>query len=255
MGIYDVPAAGLIEEVAKDLKAKFKQPAYAPYVKTGAHRERAPDNPDWFYSRAASVLYRIYKNGSLGTGALRSYYGGRKNRGVRPEHKVKASGKIIRLALQSLEKEGLLKKDKKGRKITPKGEKLLFEKAKAVEVIFKAAGEKEKAELAERLAKAEQARLKALEARAAQEAARKAAAEQAKKDSEKKVAGRGTPSDQAVAAQGWQGAGQRPAQKISAQVAERHTAEKKGDAKKGHEGDATKESVEKDQKKDFAPAG
>ncbi len=201
MGIYDVPAAGLIEEVAKDLKAKIKQPAFAPYVKTGANRERAPNNPDWFFHRAASVLYRVYKNGALGTGALRSYYGGRKNRGVRPEHKVKASGKIIRLALQSLEKEGLVKKDKKGRKITAKGEKLLFEKAKAADVVFKAASEKEKAELSERLAKAEQARQKAAEARAAAEAARKAAAELAKKEAEKKAAA-GTAAGQAAAQQG-----------------------------------------------------
>ena len=211
MGIYDVPAAGLIEEVAKDLKTKIKQPAFAPFVKTGPNRERTPNNPDWFFHRAASVLYRIYKNGALGTGALRSYYGGRKNRGVRPEHKVKASGKIIRLALQSLEKEGLVKKDKKGRKISATGEKLLFEKAKIVAVGFKAAREKENTDLAERLAKAEDARQKAAEARAAQEAARKAALELAKKEAEKKAAAQAALAAQAPAAAGPQPA-QKPAQ-------------------------------------------
>jgi len=136
MGIYDVPAGLLIEEVAKDLKTKIKKPAFTDYVKTGAQAERAPNNPDWFYVRAASVLYRIYKEGNSGTGALRTYYGGRRNRGVQPEKKRKASGKIIRTCLQILEKEGLLKKDKAGRKISPKGEKYLFEKSRVVQIVF-----------------------------------------------------------------------------------------------------------------------
>ncbi len=133
MGIYDVPASDLIQETAKELKTKIKKPDFTKYVKTGQNRQRAPNDPDWFYTRMASILYRIYKNNALGTGALRSYYGGRQNRGVKPEHKKKASGKIIRTCLQLLEKENLLKKDKKGRTITPQGEKLLYKKAKEIE--------------------------------------------------------------------------------------------------------------------------
>ena len=136
MGIYDVPAGMLIEEAAKDLKTRVKKPAFTDYAKTGAHKERSPNNPDWFYTRMAAVLYRTYKEGVLGTGRLRTYFGGRKNRGVRPEHKVKASGKILRVCLQLLEKEGLVKKDKKGRKITSKGEKFLFDKSKVAQVAF-----------------------------------------------------------------------------------------------------------------------
>lgn len=136
MGIYDVPAGMLIDEVAKDLKARVKKPVFTEYAKTGAHRERTPNNPDWFYTRMASVLYRVYKEGNTGTGTLRTYYGGRKNRGVKPEHKVKASGKIIRVCLQNLEKEGLVKKEKKGRKVTPRGEKYLYEKARAAQKTF-----------------------------------------------------------------------------------------------------------------------
>ncbi len=249
MGIYDVPAAGLIEEVAKDLKGKITQPSFAAYVKTGHSRERAPTNPDWFYHRAASVLYRIYKNGALGTGALRSYYGGRKNRGVRPEHKVKASGKIIRLALQSLEKEGLVKKDKKGRKITAKGEKLLFAKAKHVEIGFKAEMEKGKAELAERLGKAEQARKKVAEQLEAQEAARKAAAEQAKKLEAQRAAAAGAQGQEGVSQGTPQASAQRPA---PAQRPERQQApaqEKRAESDKGNK------PGEKKDGKDFAPAG
>lgn len=136
MGIYDVPAGMLIEEAAKDFKSRVKKPAFADWAKTGPHRERAPNNLEWFFTRMASVLYRTYKEGNLGTGRLRVYYGGRKNRGVRPEKKVKASGKILRVCLQMLEKEGLVKKEKKGRVITGKGEKFLSDKAKVAKVVF-----------------------------------------------------------------------------------------------------------------------
>ena len=73
MGIFDVPAGMLIEEVAKELKGKVQQPELFNYVKTGAHNERTPNNPDWFYVRNASILYQIYKHGSTGTGSLRTY--------------------------------------------------------------------------------------------------------------------------------------------------------------------------------------
>src|SRR3989344_2274345 len=144
MGIYDVPAVMLIEEAAKDFKTRVKKPAFTDYVKTGSHKERVPNNPDWFFTRMGAVLYRTYKEGNLGTGRLRTYFGGRKNRGVRPEKKIKASGKILRTCLQMLEKEGLVKKDKKGRKVTPKGEKFLFEKSKIVQVVFNESLKKKK---------------------------------------------------------------------------------------------------------------
>ena len=153
MGIFDVPTAILIEEVAKELKNKIKQPDFIDYVKTGSHKERTPNNPDWFYVRNASVLYQIYRNGASGTESLRSYYGGRKNRGVKPEKKRKASGKIIRVCLQSLEKEGLLKKEKKGRIVTGKGEKLLYSKAKELEKIVVEQEQKKAQEKQERLTK------------------------------------------------------------------------------------------------------
>ena len=131
MGIYDVPAKFLIEEVADKLKTEIEQPEFTLYVKTGMHVERAPQREDWFYVRMGSVLYRAYKWNVIGTERLRSYYGGRKRRGVKTEHKYKAGGKVIRSAVQHLEKAGYLEKAKpKGRKLTPKGQKLLNEIAK-----------------------------------------------------------------------------------------------------------------------------
>jgi small subunit ribosomal protein S19e len=130
MAILDVPATELIEAVAADLKKQVKQPEWTGFVKSGRHRERAPHRHDWFYVRMASVLYRVYREGRVGTNRLRTYYGGRRNRGVKPHHFSRASGKVIRLCLQELEKAGLLKKEKSGRVISGKGESYLNAKAK-----------------------------------------------------------------------------------------------------------------------------
>ena len=134
MGIQDVPAEYLIEETSKKLSEEIAKPAWADYVKTGMHSERAPIRTDWFYVRMASILYRTHKWGVIGTEALRTYYGGRRNRGVKREHHYKASGKVIRSAVQNLEKAGYLEKAKpKGRKISTKGFRLLNEMSKLVE--------------------------------------------------------------------------------------------------------------------------
>jgi small subunit ribosomal protein S19e len=134
MGIYDVPAAYLIEETAGKLVGEFSEPEFTGYVKSGRHRERAPQRKDWFYVRSASILYRAYKHGIVGTERLRSYYGGKRNRGLKTEHHYKASGKVIRSAIQSLEKSGYLERTQpKGRKITGKGVKLLTAMSKVAE--------------------------------------------------------------------------------------------------------------------------
>lgn len=131
MSVFDVPTGELINAIAEDLEKKFKvkQPEFVPFVKTGQNRERAPVQRNWYYLRMASLLYRVYKEGPVGVGSLRTYYGGKKNRG-RKRHKFrKASGKIIRKALQQLEELGFIKKDKKGRVIAPKGQSYLTKKA------------------------------------------------------------------------------------------------------------------------------
>jgi small subunit ribosomal protein S19e len=133
LGIYDVPAKYLIEESAGKLKTEIEQPEFVQFVKSGVHKERAPAREDWFYVRMGSILYRAYKWNILGTSRLRTYYGGRKRRGLRTEHHRKASGKVIRTAVQKLEEAGYLEKAKpKGRKLTPKGQKFLNEVSKSV---------------------------------------------------------------------------------------------------------------------------
>ncbi|MDO8538585.1 MAG: 30S ribosomal protein S19e [archaeon] len=132
VSVYDVKAADLIKEISTDLKDKVTQPKFVKFVKTGRHRERPPTQIDWFYTRMASMLRKIYIEGPVGTQSLRTYYGGRKNRGSEPSHSYKGSGKIIRTCLQELEKLELIKKQKTGRIITAKGEKYLSEKSKHV---------------------------------------------------------------------------------------------------------------------------
>ncbi|MDD4250609.1 MAG: 40S ribosomal protein S19 [Candidatus ainarchaeum sp.] len=134
MGVNDVPAIYLIEETAEKIKNEIEQPTFVGYVKTGVHRERAPLREDWFYVRMASILYRTNKWNVIGTERLRSYYGGRQRRGVKTEHFKKASGKVIRSAVQKLEQAGYLEKAKpRGRKLTSKGQKLLNEMSKIVD--------------------------------------------------------------------------------------------------------------------------
>ena len=133
--VYDVSSKALIEAVAKKLKDMgLEKPEFVDYVKSGAHRERPPEQEDFWWIRSASILRKAYIKGRVGVNRLRKEYANRKNRGVKPEHSKRAGGKIIRKALQELEKLGLLRKaeDGKGRVLTPKGRSLLDNTAKEV---------------------------------------------------------------------------------------------------------------------------
>ncbi len=117
----------LIKQAADQLKKEklVQPPEWSGFVKTGHHKERLPDSPDWWYHRSAAILRAIANLGPVGTEKLRTKYGGKKNRGHKPEHVYKASGSIIRKSLQQLEKAELIKQVEKGahkgRILTPKG--------------------------------------------------------------------------------------------------------------------------------------
>lgn len=125
--VYEIPPDVLIEKVALDLKdkGKLKMPEWAKFVKTGPHKGRAPQDDNWWWIRAASILRKVYINSPVGIQRLRTVYGGKKNRGVKPERFYRASGKIIRVILQEFDGMGLTEKAKEGRKITPKGQSYL----------------------------------------------------------------------------------------------------------------------------------
>ncbi len=121
--VYDVPATTFIVKAGQKLKesGKVQAPEWAADVKTGTHRQYPPIQQDWWYTRCASILRRIYIDGPVGVQRLRSLYGGKKNRGVKPDRHERGSGSIIRDALQQLEKAGFVKAVKGGRVVTPQG--------------------------------------------------------------------------------------------------------------------------------------
>jgi len=157
VSVKDVSAQSLIKEIANDLKVNKKviSPEFAAYVKTGCHRENAPDDPDWWYIRMASVFRRVYISGNVTVTKLRSYYGGKKRRGTRPPKFKRAGGKVIRVCLQELEKLGFVKIiEKKGRAITSEGQKYLDKMATEVSKVVaqetkKSAVKEEKPKVAE----------------------------------------------------------------------------------------------------------
>ena len=126
--VYDVPPTPLITEAAKRLhEAKeIQPPAWAPFVKTGAHRERPPVEADWWHTRVAAVLRTVYVDGPVGTERLRAAFGGHRDRGSKPNRAVRGSGSIARKALQQLEAAGLVQNvQSQGRIVTGKGRSLM----------------------------------------------------------------------------------------------------------------------------------
>lgn len=127
--VKDVPADIFIKNLAKYLKERIesiKPPEWALYVKTGCHVERIPEDPNWWYYRAASILRKIYLYGPIGVERLRKKYGGRVDLGMQRKHVKKGGGAIIRNIMKQLEESGLIAKyGNKGRILTPQGRSLL----------------------------------------------------------------------------------------------------------------------------------
>lgn len=116
----------LIDEIKK-IK-EVKAPEWAVFVKTGAHKERPPIQADWWEIRTASILKKVNKYGPIGANRLAKKYGGRKNRGYKPDERYAGSRNIARKILQQLEAAGLVKQVKtpsSGKMITKKGAELL----------------------------------------------------------------------------------------------------------------------------------
>lgn len=131
MVLYDVDPNELIEKAAVELAKmpELQPPEWSKFVKTGMHKERPPAREDWWHMRTASILRKLYKYGPIGVSKLRTYYGGRKNRGHKPDMFFRASGNILRKILQQLEKAELAEqkdaKGRKGRTISAKGKSFL----------------------------------------------------------------------------------------------------------------------------------
>ena len=64
-------------------------------------------------------------DGPVGINSLRTFYGGKKDRGVTPETFRKGSGAIVRGALHQLEDAGYIQKVNAGRIVTSEGKSFL----------------------------------------------------------------------------------------------------------------------------------
>jgi len=122
-GKYNKTLADALKEIPE-----FQKPEWIFFVKSSTHRARPIGEEDFWYKRAASILRQIYIRGTVGVQRLRTRYGGRKDRGVKPAEFRRSGGKIIRSILQQAEKAGFLEKSKEkkaGRKLTEKGKNFL----------------------------------------------------------------------------------------------------------------------------------
>ena len=130
--VYELKSDEFNKLLAEALKQipEFEVPEWSLYVKTGLSRQRPPVEDDFWYKRAASILRQAYVRKVVGVNRLKTRYGSKYNRGMRPERFRKASGKMIRVILQQAETAGLLEKynvpgKRAGRKLTAKGKELM----------------------------------------------------------------------------------------------------------------------------------
>ena len=121
--INDVPADILVKRLASVLKNEdIPAPSWTLFVKTGAHADKPPQDREWWHTRCASLMRKIYLYGPIGVNELRNEYGGGRPSGYGAAHHKDASGAIIRNAIHGLEKLGYVEKvEKKGRIISKQG--------------------------------------------------------------------------------------------------------------------------------------
>ena len=135
--LYDVEAGKFIKALAEKLREfeEIEMPEWAFFAKTSVAKSRPPAESRWWHIRAASLLRQLYIKGVVGVERLKTKYGGKQDRGMKPDKFRKGSGKNIRVILQQAEKAGLVEKvkDKKsGRKLTKKGKEFLDKVAREI---------------------------------------------------------------------------------------------------------------------------
>ncbi|SIR47826.1 small subunit ribosomal protein S19e [Haladaptatus litoreus] len=132
--LYDVPADALIEALADELEDRIDEPDWFEFAKTGAQRELPPEQENFWYIRAGSLLRKVATSGPVGVERLSTEYGDSKsgsNRySVAPAHRADGSKKVIRTILQQLEEEGFISSsESRGREITGEGRSFLDDTA------------------------------------------------------------------------------------------------------------------------------
>ena len=122
-----------LAEALKDI-SEFVAPEWIAFSKSGASKARPIDDKDFWFKRSASILRQIYKKKIVGVNRLRTKYGSKKNRGMKPEKFKRAGGKIIRTILQQSDAAGFteiakairdVRSKKPGRQLTQKGKEFM----------------------------------------------------------------------------------------------------------------------------------
>lgn len=137
--VKNVPAGLFISTYADFLKksGRVEIPSWISIVKTGNQKINSPENSNWFFYRLAALSRKFYLNRGKGIGNLRKDYGGKKRRGSRPAKRVLSSGKVLRFAIQQLEKLNIIYQDEQGkRKITKKAKQDMDKRAEKIISFF-----------------------------------------------------------------------------------------------------------------------
>lgn len=130
--IYDVPADALIQEAADRLADRIEEPDWVEFAKAGEANEMPPEQEDFYFVRAASLLRKVTDTGPIGVERLATEYGGKKRGSnrymVAPGTHAAGSKKLVRKPLQQLEEEGLVETAQgEGRRVTGDGQAFLDE--------------------------------------------------------------------------------------------------------------------------------
>lgn len=140
----DIPADILIDGLVEKLSTikSIAEPEWAAFVKTGTHRERPPNQDNWWIIRSAAVLRKVAFKGPIGTNHMSQEFGGPRDRGVKPNRAAAGSRNIARTILQQLDESGLVTSKLNaaqtvnlGKVLTPKGHKLINDVAHSVREI------------------------------------------------------------------------------------------------------------------------
>ncbi len=99
---------------SKDLLGSIESNSLPVYFCLISGNELAPIDEDWIYYKVASLARKIYIRPRAGVRLLSHIYGGLYRGKCRSERHQHAGTKVIRWGLQQLEKQRIIKKDKKG---------------------------------------------------------------------------------------------------------------------------------------------
>ncbi|KAL0229959.1 hypothetical protein PCE1_003523 [Barthelona sp. PCE] len=125
-GLKQVTADQFIQACGLHLKNAniLELPTEITYIKSAPGRELGPQDPDWFFKRAAAILRRVYIQPGIGLGGFAKYFGAKARNGHARNHGALAARGVIRRIIQNFEKAGLIEQSTKGRVLSSEGRRV-----------------------------------------------------------------------------------------------------------------------------------